>query len=383
MKDKLMPFNMPFTVGKEMEYISDAVLRGRLAGNGKYTKLCHSWLEENVGVKKAFLTPSCTAALEMAAILCKIKPGDEVIMPSFTFVSTASAFALQGATPVFVDISMENFNIDISKIEEAISDKTKAIVVVHYAGISCDMDEVMAIANKYNLIVIEDAAQAFDSTYKGRKCGSIAHLGAYSFHETKNCICGEGGALLVNDERFVERAEVVWEKGTNRRKFLDGQVDKYTWIDIGSSYTMSELSAAYLWAQFEEHEKILKKRLSIVEYYTNELRHLEERGYYVLPRQHENCLGNGHIFYLLMPDKQKRDDFILKMKERNIKTVFHYIPLHSSPYGKKLVKDDNSLPNTDRVSDGLVRLPIFYSMTEDDIKEVIVATKESIKEVFA
>jgi dTDP-4-amino-4,6-dideoxygalactose transaminase len=358
----IIPFNKPYMTGKELWYISQAHNRGWLAGDGYFTKRCHAWLEEKTGAQKALLTHSCTAALEMAAILADIQPGDEVIMPSYTFVSTANAFVLRGGVPVFVDIRPDTLNIDETKIEAAITSKTRAIVPVHYAGVGCEMDAIMAIAEKYNLIVIEDAAQGVMAAYKRRPLGSIGHLGALSFHETKNIISGEGGALLVNDERLIQRAEVIREKGTNRSQFFRGEVDKYTWVDSGSSYLPSELIAAFLWAQMEEAEAITTRRLSIWHTYHEAFKELEETDYVRRPRIPSHCKHNAHMYYLLMPDIKTRTAFIDYLKRHEIHCVFHYVPLHTAPAGRRFGRVHGSMENTARAGDCLVRLPLWVGI---------------------
>ena len=348
--------------GKEFLYISEAHRNGRLGGDGPFTNRCQEWLERELGVKKALLTHSCTAALEMAAILCDIGPGDEVIVPSYTFVSTANAFVLRGGVPVFVDVRPDNFNIDEHLIEAAITPRTRAIVPVHYAGVACEMDAIMGIARKHNLLVVEDAAQAIMATYKGRFLGSIGHLGALSFHETKNIISGEGGALLINDSRFVERAEIIREKGTDRSKFFRGQVDKYSWVDIGSSYLPGELTAAFLWAQMEEASKITDERMKIWRGYYDRLSPLEARGLLKLPRHPNDCGQNGHMFYILLSDLDVRTRLIDRLLQASIYSVFHYVPLHSSPYGKRHGRSVGELTNTIVASDRLLRLPFWIGM---------------------
>lgn len=365
-----IPYNKPYMTGKELWYISQAHANGHLAGDGDFTKKCHAWLENHIGCKKALLTHSCTAALEMAAILIDIAPGDEVIMPSYTFVSTANAFVLRGAVPVFVDIRPDTLNIDETKIEEAITEKTKAIIVVHYAGVGCEMDTIMEIAKKHEILVIEDAAHGIMASYKGRQLGSIGHLGALSFHETKNIISGEGGALLINDSRFMDRAEIVREKGTNRSQFFRGQVDKYTWVDIGSSYLPSELIAAFLWAQMEDAEIITKRRLQIWDRYHQSLKNLEEQGKVRRPIVPPECKHNAHLYYLLLQDLKKRDSFIANLKKKGIGAVFHYVPLDSSPMGKKYGRVCGKLTNTHILSNNLVRLPLWLGI-EDRLDEVI------------
>jgi dTDP-4-amino-4,6-dideoxygalactose transaminase len=365
-------FNRPFIVGKELYYISQAVMvEAHLSGDGPFTKRCQAWLEETLGCAKAFLTHSCTGALEMAAILCDIQPGDEVIMPSFTFVSTANAFVLRGAIPVFVDIRPDTLNINEKLIESAITKRTRAIVPMHYAGVACAMDEILDIANPRRLWVVEDVAQALLSTYKGRKLGTLGHLGCLSFHETKNIISGEGGALLVNDERVIERAEIIREKGTDRNKYFRGEVDKYTWVDIGSSYLPSELIGAFLYAQLEQAERIVAVRSRIAGRYMSLLRPLEENGVVRLPFIGKECSGNGHLFYAITHSLEERDRLILFLKEHGIHAVFHYVPLHSSPAGKRYGKVSGEMSITDDVSAKLVRLPIYYEMTDQEVDRVV------------
>lgn len=366
-----IPFNKPFIIGKELYYIAQAVLKGHLSGDGPFTKLCHKWLEEHLGCGRAFLTHSCTGALEMAAILCNIQPGDEVIMPSFTFVSTANAFVLRGGVPVFIDIRPDTLNINERLIEEAITQRTKAIVAVHYAGVACAMDEINEIANKNKLMVIEDAAQALLSTYKGRYLGSIGDLGCLSFHETKNVISGEGGALLVNRPELLERSEIIREKGTNRSKFFRGEVDKYTWVDIGSSFLPSELIGSFLFAQLEHAEKIIKARCSIFQQYYKLLLPLGERGLIKLPSVEINSVGNGHIFYIITNSLEERSLLIQHLREKSIMSVFHYIPLHSAPAGIQYARFCGDMKVTDTVSETLLRLPMFYDMSEADVAFVV------------
>lgn len=350
--------------GKELWYVSQAHANGHLAGDGIFTKRCNAWLESRIGCRKALLTHSCTAALEMAAILAHIGPGDEIIMPSYTFVSTANAFVLRGGIPVFVDIRPDTFNIDETLIEAAITPQTKAIVAVHYAGVSCEMDSIMAIAEKHGLLVIEDAAQGIMSSYKGRPLGSIGHLAALSFHETKNIISGEGGALLVNDPRFAEQAEIIREKGTNRSLFFRGQVDKYTWVDFGSSYLPSELVAAFLWAQMEEADAITRRRLNIWDSYQQSFEDLEQQGKVRRPAVPSDCSHNAHMFYLLLPDLERRTDFIAALMQKGIGAVFHYVPLDSSPMGEKYGRKSGKLIQTQLLSDRLVRLPLWLGLEE-------------------
>ena len=366
-----IPFNKPYMTGKELWYISQAHASGHLAGDGQFTKKCSVWLEKRTGSHKALLTHSCTGALEMAAILAGIGPGDEVIMPSYTFVSTANAFVLRGAVPVFVDIRKDTLNIDETRIEEAITERTKAIVPVHYAGVGCEMDSIMEIARRHDLLVIEDAAQGIMSTYKGRSLGSIGHMGTLSFHETKNIISGEGGALLINDSRFVERAEIVREKGTNRSQFFRGQVDKYTWVDVGSSYLPGEIVAAFLWAQMEEADTINARRLAIWESYHQSFACLGDHGKGVRrPVIPSECVHNAHMYYLLLPDLAMRANFISGLARSDIHSVFHYIPLHSSPQGKIYGRSFGAMTNTDTAADRLVRLPVWLGV-EDRQSEII------------
>jgi len=357
-----IPFNKPYITGNESIYIGEAHKRGQLAGDGHFTDLCSRWLERDAGSKKVLLTHSCTAALEMAAILINIVSGDEVIMPSFTFVSTANAFVLRGAMPVFVDIRGDTLNIDASLIEAAITKKTKAIVVVHYAGISCDMDSIMDIANRHGLFVIEDAAQGVLSKYKGKALGSIGHLGCYSFHETKNIISGEGGALLINDRRLANRAEIIREKGTNRTMFYRGEVDKYTWLDVGSSYLPGEMVAAFLWGQLQEAERITSARLKIWDFYNQAMIKWNSIGRIEIPTIPVECQQNGHIYYLLLKNLEDRQRFITKMREDGIGCVFHYVPLHSSPMGKIHGRCSGDMKVTDDRSSRLVRLPVWLNI---------------------
>jgi dTDP-4-amino-4,6-dideoxygalactose transaminase len=348
--------------GKELVYISEAHARLHLSGDGFFTDKCHEWLEMHTGAKQALLTHSCTAALEMAAILADIQPGDEVIMPSFTFVSTANAFVLRGGTPVFVDIRPDTCNIDETKIEEAITRRTKAIVPVHYAGVACEMDTIMDIARRHDLLVIEDAAQGIMSRYKGRPLGAIGHLGTYSFHETKNIISGEGGALLINDPRFAGRAEIIREKGTNRGEFFRGQVDKYTWVDIGSSYLPGDLIAAFLWAQMEEAETITQGRLAIWSYYHEALISLETEGKLRRPCIPEGCEHNAHMYYIILPDLETRTQLIEHLKSADISAIFHYVPLHDSPFGKTHGKTIGEMTVTRLAADKLLRLPLWLGL---------------------
>ena len=368
---KPIPFNKPFIIGRELSLIADAVSRGHLSGDGHYTKLCNRWLEETLHCRKALLTHSCTAALEMAAILCDLQPGDEVILPSYTFVSTANAFALRGAVPVFVDIRPDTLNLDERLIEAAITPRTRAIVPVHYAGEPCEMDTIMGIAQRHKLLVVEDAAQALLSTYKGRALGTIGHFGCLSFHETKNIISGEGGALLINDERFLERAEIVREKGTNRSQFFRGEVDKYTWVDIGSSYLPSELVSAFLYAQLERADEITAQRCRICSAYAEQLAPLEQAGKLRLP--HFDADSNGHMFYMLLDSLATRSALIAHLKAQGIHPVFHYVPLHSSPAGRKYGRVSGSMQVTDELNERLLRLPLHYEMNDADVTRICAA----------
>jgi dTDP-4-amino-4,6-dideoxygalactose transaminase len=372
----MIPFNKPYLTGNETSYIEDAVKSGKISGNGKYTKLCQSFFEDRYQIKKALLTTSCTDALEMAAILIDLKEGDEVIMPSYTFVSTANAFVLRGAKIIFADSLPNHPNMDTSKLEALITQKTKAIVPVHYAGVACDMDEIMQLATKYNLYVIEDAAQAIDNYYiskKGEKkaLGSIGHLAAFSFHETKNIISGEGGLLAINDEKFSNRAEIIWEKGTNRSAFFRGEVDKYGWVDVGSSFLPSEIIAAFLWAQLENLDTIQARRKEIWNTYNNLLQSWASKNEIALPWLPEYATNNAHMFYLVCKDLNQRTALIEQLKTNNIMAVFHYISLHTSPFynGKH---DCRELANTDRFSDCLVRLPLFYELDEKKVIENLI-----------
>ncbi len=360
----IIPFNRPFVTGRELTYIAQACSNNQLSGDGPFTKKCQGWLEQVVGCRKALLTHSCTAALEMSAILADIKPGDEVIMPSYTFVSTANAFVLRGGVPVFVDIRPDTLNMDETKVEAAITARTKAIVPVHYAGVGCDMDVIMAIAERYKLIVIEDAAQGILSSYKGRPLGSIGHLGAISFHETKNVVAGEGGALLVNDPRFAERADIIWEKGTNRKQFFCGQVDKYTWVDIGSSYLPGELTAAFLWAQLEQAEGITKRRLALWDSYHNAFAQLEQQGILRRPFVPKHCIHNAHMYYLIAPNPAARTRVLSALQHAQVGAVFHYVPLHGSPAGQRFGRTAGDMTITTNLSACMFRLPFWIGLEE-------------------
>ncbi|MGV8079185.1 MAG: dTDP-4-amino-4,6-dideoxygalactose transaminase [Syntrophales bacterium] len=371
-----IPFNRPYIVGKELFYVAQAVItHGHISGDGHFTKKCQAWLEKAIGTHKALLTHSCTAALEMSAMLCGIGEGDEVIMPSFTFVSTANAFVLRGAVPVFVDIREDTLNMDECLLNDALTEKTKAIVPVHYAGTPCDMNAILALANEKGLRVVEDAAQGLLSTYEGKCLGTLGDLGCLSFHETKNIISGEGGALLVNDPELADRAEMIWEKGTDRRRFFRGQVDRYTWVDIGSSYLPSDIIAAFLFAQLEMAEQIIAARCRLLEQYMEGLRDLEERGDIRLPSVDGYSTCNGHIMYVITRSLEERTRLITWLEERSIISVFHYIPLHSSPMGMRHCRTHGSMAVTDRTSECLLRLPMFYEMQPAQVSRVVDAVR--------
>lgn len=375
----MIPFNIPPYVGKELDYVRQAVEAHKICGDGQFTKKCSKWMEERFGAQKVLLTTSGTTALDMAALLCDIQPGDEVILPSFTFSSTATAFVLAGAKLVFVDVRPDTMNIDETKIEAAITDKTRVIVPVHYAGVACEMDTIMAIARKYNLKVVEDAAQGVMSTYKGRPLGTIGDFGCFSFHETKNYSMGEGGALIINDPAYNERAEIMREKGTNRSRFLRGQVDKYTWVDFGDSYLPSDMNAAYLWAQLEKADEINNDRLATWNTYHEAFRSLEAAGKVALPTIPEDCVHNAHMYYLKCKDLEERTTFISYLKENGVQAVFHYVPLHSAPAGLKFGRFDGEDVSTTAESDRLVRLPMYYGITEADRHKVILAVCDYYK----
>ena len=360
----ILPFNKPYITGKEIDNISQAHANGHLSGDGEFTKKCNSWLEQRIGCHKALLTHSCTGALEMAAILADIQPGDEVIMPSYNFVSSANAFVLRGAVPVFVDIRDDTLNIDEALIEEAISEKTKVILVVHYAGVGCNMDAIMAIAARHKLFVVEDAAHGIMSTYKGQALGSIGHMGTLSFHETKNITSGEGGALLINDPALVSRAEIIREKGTNRSQFFRGQIDKYTWVDIGSSYLPGEIIAAFLWAQMNEAENITSLRLDLWNLYHEAFAKQENQGLVRRPIIPDDCDHNAHMYYLLLDSTERRTAFIRQLREDGFNCVFHYVPLHSSPYGIQCSRISGELTKTTDLAGRLVRLPLWLGLDE-------------------
>jgi dTDP-4-amino-4,6-dideoxygalactose transaminase len=374
----MIPFNKPFMTGRELHYIAQAHTNGHLSGDGAFTRRCHALLEKNIGCHKALLTHSCTAALEMTALLLDLQPGDEVIMPSFTFVSTANAFVLRGAVPVFIDIHPDTLNLDERLIEAAITPRTKAICVVHYAGVGCEMDTILALARAHGLRVVEDAAQGIHATYKGRPLGSIGDFGALSFHETKNVICGEGGALLINDPVFVEQAEIVREKGTNRSRFFRGQVDKYTWVDAGSSYLPGEITAAFLSAQLEEVEPIIRRRLAIWDRYHAWAEPLETKGLLRRPIVPEHCTHNAHMYYLLLQSLQKRTAFIAHLKASGIGAVFHYIPLHSSPAGRRFGRTSGAMTVTDDVADRLVRMPLWLGL-EEHFEHVVASAEDALR----
>ena len=360
-------FNVPPFTGREMIYIKQAVDAQKICGDGQFTAKCNKWIEDKTGCEKALLTTSCTHATELAALLADIRPGDEVIMPSYTFVSTADAFVLRGATPVFVDIRPDTMNIDETLIEDAINERTKAIVPVHYAGVGCEMDVIMDIARRHNLMVIEDAAQGIMSTYKGQALGAIGDMGCFSFHETKNFSMGEGGALLMKDARFIENAEIFREKGTDRSKFFRGQVDKYRWVNYGSSYLPSDMNAAYLWAQLELADEITKARMDRWNQYDALLRDLADKGLIEQPFVPDYCTHNAHMYYIKVRDLEQRSDFINFMKSKDVLTVFHYVPLHTAPAGLKYGRFHGEDNFTTRESDRLVRLPMYYALTEDDV----------------
>lgn len=366
----MIPFNKPFLTGKETEYIEQAVKTGKLSGNGIFTQKCQQFFEQKYGFKKCLLTTSCTDALEMCAMLIDCKEGDEIIVPSYTFVSSALAFVRQGAKIVFADSMPDHPNMDVSGIESLITTKTKAIVVVHYAGVAVDMDPIMKLAKQYDLFVIEDAAQAIDSYYKGKPLGSIGHLAAFSFHETKNIISGEGGMLVVNDEQFVERAEIIWEKGTNRASFFRGEINKYGWVDIGSSFLPSEITAAFLWAQLENLELIQAKRIKLWNYYYQKMQAVATGSSLKLPEIPVYASNNAHMFYVIFDSLEQRTEYIEKLKSKGILAVFHYISLHSSPYAYNKYKG-RELPNSDRFTDTLLRLPMYYELSENDINCIV------------
>lgn len=374
-----LPFNRPYATGREIDYIREAVERAHLASGGVFSRRSEQWLEEQVGCARALLTHSCTAALEMGALLAELQPGDEVIMPSYTFVSTANAFVLRGAVPVFVDIRPDTLNLDERLLESALTPRTRAIVPVHYAGVGCEMDPIMALARERGLLVIEDAAQGLGSRYKGRPLGSIGDLSAVSFHETKNVISGEGGALLVNGDAFAARAEVIREKGTDRSRFFRGEIDKYTWVDLGSSYAASELTAAFLWAQLERADEIGSRRMAVWQWYNDACADLEQRGHLRLPRVPDHCQHNAHMFYVLVDDLDRRTRVIRQLSDAGINAVFHYVPLHSSTAGQRFGRAHGSLAHTDAVSARLVRLPLWVGMEQADAERVVSLVDEALR----
>lgn len=365
-----IPFNLPHLTGKEAHYMYQAVYDGKLSGNGMFTKKCQQYFEDKYGFKKALLTTSCTDALEMCAILSGVGPGDEVIVPSYTFVSSALAFVRQGCKIVFADSMTRNPNLDAEKLESLITPRTKVIVPVHYAGVACDMDRIMEIANSHGILVVEDAAQAIDSYYKGRPLGSIGHMAAFSFHETKNIIAGEGGLLAINDERFIRRAEIIWEKGTNRAEFFRGEVNKYGWVDTGSSFLPSEVVAAFLWAQLESMDDIQNRRRHLWSLYYEHLKPLAEAGYVLLPDVPDYATNNAHMFYLVCHTLDERTGLIKYLKEHDVLSVFHYLSLHLSEYYKSHNTDIPNLPECDRYADCLVRLPMFYELTDETVETI-------------
>lgn len=371
----MISFNIPPSTGKELEYIQQAIASNKICGDGQFTKKCNTWFEDRFSAQKVLLTTSGTTALDMAALLCDFQPGDEVILPSFTFSSTATAFVLGGAKLVFVDIRPDTMNIDETKIEAAITDKTKAIVPMHYAGVACEMDTIMAIAKKHNLLVVEDAAQGVMSTYKGKALGTIGDFGCYSFHETKNYSMGEGGALVINNAKYNDRAEILREKGTDRSKFLRGQVDKYTWIDFGDSYLPSEINAAYLWAQLEKADEINNDRLASWHAYYEALKPLADQGLVEIPTIPEGCVHNAHMFYLKCKDIEERTKLIAHLKKNGILAVFHYIPLHSAPAGLKFGRFHGTDEYTTKESEKLLRLPMYYGLRPEDVNCVIDTVK--------
>ncbi|MGB5759653.1 MAG: dTDP-4-amino-4,6-dideoxygalactose transaminase [Acidimicrobiales bacterium] len=365
-----IPFNKPYMTGRELYHIAQAVSFENIAGDGYFTQQCARFLESRFGVGSALMVTSCTAALEMAAMLCDLEPGDEVIMPSFTFVSTASAVMRAGGRPVFADIRPDTLNVDVDHVEQLINERTKALLPIHYAGVGCEMDRLMALADRHDLIVIEDAAQGVNAGYRGRALGTIGHLGCYSFHDTKNFVCGEGGALAVNDPEMIRRAEILRDKGTNRRQFWRGEVDKYTWVDLGSSFVPSEISCAFLLAQFESMDAMQDRRDQLWNGYQDRLKPLAADGLVTLPTVPVDRRSNSHIFHLLMADERARDGLITHLAEQDIHAVFHYVPLHSSPMGRKLTPEPTQLPVTDDITGRLVRLPMYYELTEADIDRV-------------
>ena len=378
MNNKFVPFNLPYMTGNELHYIAEAHRNKCLAGDGAFTRKCQNWIESQLECNKVLLTHSCTAALEMAALLLDIKPGDEIIMPSYTFVSTANAFVLRGGIPVFVDIRRDTLNLDENLIEAAITSRTRAIVPVHYAGVSCEMDSIMALAKSYNLTVIEDAAQGVMSKYKGKSLGTIGDLGTYSFHETKNIISGEGGALVVNNSNLELKSEIIWEKGTDRSQFFRGEVDKYTWKDIGSSFLPGEVTSAFLWAQLENADQITRWRLELWKIYHELLKPLESIGVIRCPTIPSNCEHNGHIYYVVLQSKINRQQVLEELKKKKVSSVFHYVPLHSSPGGTRYGRTSGSMEITNRISTKLIRLPLWIGLTKDEQYSVVDALTKAI-----
>jgi dTDP-4-amino-4,6-dideoxygalactose transaminase len=377
--DQTIPFNKPFIAGRELYHIAQAVTLGNIAGDGAFTQKCCELMERKFGLRRVLLTPSCTAALEMAAMLCDVGPGDEVILPSYTFVSTANAFVRLGATPVFVDIRPDTLNLDETLIEEAITPRTKVIVPVHYAGVGCEMDRIGTIARQHGVRVVEDAAQGVHSYFNGRALGSFGAMGTYSFHETKNFICGEGGALCLNDPEFIERAEIIRDKGTNRRQFFRGQVDKYTWVDIGSSYVPSEICSAFLYGQLEAMDDISARRKRLYLYYRQHLKGLEAQSWLRLPRIPDDCDSNHHLFYILLRDERARNGLMAHLKSRGVHAVFHYIPLHTAPMGRRYGGHEGQLPVTENLAGRLLRLPLYYDLDEADQARVVAAVTEHLE----
>lgn len=371
MENIKIPFNKPSIVGRELYYIAQAVLSGKISGDGIFTEKCNELIKNRYSIEKVLLTTSCSTALDMSAILCNISDGDEVILPSYTFVSTANSFLVRGAKLKFVDIREDTLNIDEKKIEKAVTSRTKVVVVVHYAGVGCDMDVITDIAKRHNLLIVEDAAHGMEAKYKDRYLGAIGDIGCYSFHETKNYICGEGGAIAINNAKFIERAEIIREKGTNRSKFFRGEIDKYTWVDIGSSYLPSEILSAFLYAQLENIETIAKDRLSSWQYYYDSLEILEKKGFFKRPVIPKMCKQNGHMFYILLNDSRARDSLMNYLKSNGILAVFHYLPLHSSTMGLKMGYKLGDFPITEKMSDCILRLPLFFSINRNDQDVVI------------
>ncbi len=378
-----IPFNRPRLVGTEHGYIDEAIASGKISGNGAFARRCAMWLRGQIGSKAALIAPSCTAALEMSGILAQLEPGDEVIVPSFTFVSTANAFALRGAVPVFVDVSEDTLNIDPAAVERAIGPRTRAIVVVHYGGVACEMDRIMALAERHGLLVIEDAAHALPASFRGRPLGSLGHLATFSFHETKNVHCGEGGALTINDPALVERAEIVQEKGTDRSRFFRGEVDRYTWRDLGSSYLLSEVAAAFLWAQIEQIDEITAQRRAIWDAYHERFVDLEQEGLLRRPIVPDGCEHSGHLYYLLLGDREQRDNLIASLGREGVHAVFHYLPLHASPAGRRFGRQSAAIEVASAVSERIVRLPLWPGMDEGCVERVVAVTRRAATSAMA